>query len=130
MYTRKFKQIPQTLQGKVISITGIMPGTGKSYTKEYLVNKLRSYGYKVYSLGTSQVASTDQTICQYFRTYHPETDEFNYISKPHPNISNFLFIDEAWLSNQEFIDAIRKDYYRCCIILVGDPSQLPNPSLK
>lgn len=123
----QFKQIPQTLQGKVIAITAIEPGAGKSYSKIDRVKKLRADGYKVRSLGTTQIVSQDQTLCSYLRLYDNKTNEFKkYINnrKLHPKTSAFIFIDEAWMLSQEYIDALKEDFPKSCFIIIGDPSQL------
>ena len=125
--SNKFKQIPQTLQGKIIAITAIEPGAGKSYSKIDRVKKLRAEGYNVKSLGTTQIVSQDQTLCSYLRLYDNKTNEFKkYLDnrKLHPKTSAFIFIDEAWMLSQEYIDALREDFPKSCFIIIGDPSQL------
>lgn len=121
------KPIPQTLQGKLIAITAIEPGAGKSYSKVDRVNKLRADGYKVRSLGTTQIVSQDQTLCSYLRLYDNKTNEFKKyedVRKVHPKTSGFIFIDEAWMMSQEYINALREDFPKCCFVIIGDPSQL------
>lgn len=121
------KPIPQTLQGKLIAITAIEPGAGKSYSKVDRVNKLRADGYKVRSLGTTQIVSQDQTLCSYLRLYDNKTNEFKKyedVRKFHPKTSAFIFIDEAWMMSQEYINALREDFPKCCFVIIGDPSQL------
>lgn len=125
--SKQFKQIPQTLQGKLIAITAIEPGAGKSYSKVDRVKKLRADGYKVRSLGTTQIVSQDQTLCSYLRLYDNKTNEFKKyedVRKLHPKTSAFIFIDEAWMMSQEYINALREDFPKCCFIIIGDPSQL------
>lgn len=125
--SKQFKSVPQTLQGKLIAITAIEPGAGKSYSKVDRVNKLRAEGYKVKSLGTTQIVSQDQTLCSYLRLYDNKTNEFKkYLNnrKLHPRTSAFIFIDEAWMMSQEYIDALVDDFPKCCFIIIGDPSQL------
>ena len=125
--SKQFKQIPQTLQGKLIAITAIEPGAGKSYSKVDRVNKLRADGYRVRSLGTTQIVSQDQTLCSYLRLYDNKANEFKKyedVRKLHPKTSAFIFIDEAWMMSQEYINALREDFPKCCIVIIGDPSQL------
>lgn len=125
--SKQFKQIPQTLQGKLIAITAIEPGAGKSYSKVDRVNKLRADGYKVRSLGTTQIVSQDQTLCSYLRLYDNKTNEFKKyedVRKFHPKTSGFIFIDEAWMMSQEYVNALREDFPKCCFVIIGDPSQL------
>ena len=121
------KLIPQTLQGKLIAITAIEPGAGKSFSKVDRVKKLRAEGYRVKSLGTTQIVSQDQTLCSYLRLYDNKTNEFKkYLDnrKFHPKTSAFIFIDEAWMLSQEYIDALKEDFPKSCFIIIGDPSQL------
>lgn len=125
--SNQFKQIPQTLQGKVIAITAIEPGAGKSFSKVDRVKKLRAEGYRVKSLGTTQIVSQDQTLCSYLRLYDNKTNEFKkYLDNRifHPRTSAFIFIDEAWMLSQEYIDALKEDFPKSCFIIIGDPSQL------
>lgn len=122
-----YKKIPQALQGKVIAITAIEPGAGKSFSKVDRVKKLLAEGYRVRSLGTTQIVSQDQTLCSYLRLYDNKTNEFKkYLEnrKYHPKVSAFIFIDEAWMLSQEYIDALKEDFPKSCLIIIGDPSQL------
>lgn len=132
----KHNPVPETLQGKVIAITGTGPGTGKSYSKNYMITSFKSMGYRVEPLGSankncfsvlgrgktlhSYCGWTDFEKCRETKSYTRLPDDK---VKIHNKRSAFLFVDEAMMLSQEDIDLAKKQNPKCCIFVIGDANQ-------
>lgn len=132
----KYNHIPETLQGKVIAITGTGPGTGKSYSKNYMLESFKRLGYQVEPLGSankncSSILGKGKTVysfagwtdfeeCKKTKSYKRIEDDKAFV---HHKTYKFLFVDEAMMLSQEDIDLLKKQYPKCCIIVIGDANQ-------
>lgn len=137
---RSFKKIPLKLQNAVIAITGEFPGVGKSYWKEQLARELKSQGYQVLLTGSTNKACMLQsgqhvdTVYSYnvanWTDYQESKKQKKFVRKTkdfkiHNQKQAFIFIDEAFMLAQSDIDLLKKQFPKCCFILVGDPNQFP-----
>lgn len=134
---KAYKHVPQSLQGKVIAITGTGPGTGKSYSKNYMLTSFKELGFKVTGLGSmnrsalnvlgkgktihSYASWTDKSKCIEEKKYIRVDDRLVPI---YPQKSEFIFIDEAMMLCQDDIDLVRKQFPKCCIFVIGDSNQM------
>lgn len=132
----KYNHVPETLQGKVIAITGTGPGTGKSYSKNYMLESFERLGYHVEPLGSankncfsvlgkgktlhSYCEWTDFEACKKSKSYKRISDDKVRV---HNKRSVFLFVDEAMMLSQEDIDLAKKQNPKCCIFVIGDANQ-------
>ena len=135
----KYKNLPE-LKNRILTISGSLPGVGKSYSLRCIYNQLKLKGYNVKIGAVSKRASTisGNTVASLFKTYdyiyEPDYNNPDDRTKDkkilhwcsprlHESTKCIFIIDEAYLLSEEQWKKITNAYPKSIFILAGDSAQ-------
>ena len=128
----QFKKL--TFKNQITTITGSLPGVGKTLVSKHIFKSLQKAGYNVILCATTKRASvTGKTATSALNCYvkyphgkntHIPKNGFDYVNPTHhPNTEKIFIIDEAMLWSEEKWRNVVNCYPKSKFILIGDSMQ-------